>query len=79
MRNMHVVLTFSVITEAHLGLAKTNCVFPLTDAIKLLKLGLVNTLERGVSKIVTQARGRLNALSQSILIVPDLENISQWL
>jgi len=39
------VHTFSVIAEAHLGLAKTYCVLALADAIELLKLGLVNALE----------------------------------
>jgi hypothetical protein len=38
------MLTFPVITEAHLGLSKTNCVFPLANAIELLKLGLGNAL-----------------------------------
>ncbi len=37
-------LTFSIIAEAHLGLSKPDCVFPLTDAIKFLELSLVNTL-----------------------------------
>ena len=36
--------TFSVIAEAHLGLAETNCVFALRDAIELLKFGLVDAL-----------------------------------
>ena len=36
--------TFSIITKAHLGLSKTNCVLPLTNAIEFLKLGLVDTL-----------------------------------
>jgi len=40
-------LTFPVVTEAHLGLSKTNGVFSLTDAIELLQLGLINTLHKG--------------------------------
>ena len=36
--------TFSVIAEAHLGLAETNCVFALRDAIELLEFGLVDAL-----------------------------------
>ena len=39
--------TFTVITEAHLGLAKTNGVLALTNAIELFELSLVNTLWRG--------------------------------
>ena len=39
-------LTFSVITEAHLRLAKANGVFALRDAIELLELCLVDTLMR---------------------------------
>lgn len=38
------MLTLSVITEGHLGLAETNCVFSSGNAIKRLKLGLVNAL-----------------------------------
>jgi hypothetical protein len=36
--------TFAVIAEAHLGLSKTNCVLPLTNAIMLFKICLVETL-----------------------------------
>ena len=37
-------LTFTVITEAHLGLAKANGVFTLANAIELLEFLLVNAL-----------------------------------
>lgn len=37
-------LTFAVVTESHLGLAKTNCVLSGTDAVKLLELGLLDIL-----------------------------------
>lgn len=36
--------TFSIIAEAHLGLAEANCVFSLAHAIELLQLTLVYTL-----------------------------------
>ena len=36
--------TFSVIAEAHLGLAKANRVLALTDAIELFEVRLGNTL-----------------------------------
>jgi hypothetical protein len=39
-------LTFSVIAETHFGLSKTNCVFPLTNAIELLELCLINALHK---------------------------------
>ena len=39
------VLTLSVITEGHLGLAETNCVLSSGNTIELLKLGLVNALK----------------------------------
>lgn len=39
------MLTLSVITEGHFGLAETNCVLSSGDAIELLKLGLVNALQ----------------------------------
>jgi hypothetical protein len=38
--------TLAIITEAHLGLAKTNGVLSSTDAIVLLKLDLVDALWR---------------------------------
>ena len=38
--------TFAVVTKAHLGLAEANGVFPSTDAIVLLKLGLLDILFR---------------------------------
>lgn len=37
-------ITFSIVAEAHLGLAKTNGIFALGDAIELLELGLVDAL-----------------------------------
>jgi hypothetical protein len=37
-------LTFSVVAEAHLGLAETNGVLALADAIELLELCLVDAL-----------------------------------
>lgn len=39
-------LTLAVVAKGHLGLAETNGVFSLGDAIELLKLGLVNALWR---------------------------------
>jgi hypothetical protein len=41
-------LTFPIITEAHLGLSKTNCVFSLANAIEFLELCLVDALWRRV-------------------------------
>lgn len=40
-------LTLTVITEAHLGLAKSNGVLALTNAIELFEFCLVDTLWRG--------------------------------
>lgn len=37
-------LTFAVVAESHLGLAKTNCVLSGTDAVKRLELGLLDIL-----------------------------------
>lgn len=37
-------LTFTVITEAHLGLAETNGVLSFANAIELLQLRLVDAL-----------------------------------
>ena len=36
--------TFSVITETHFSLAKTNCVFPLADSIEFFEFCLVDAL-----------------------------------
>jgi len=38
-------ITFTIVTEAHLGLAKTNGVFSLANSIELLELGLVDALK----------------------------------
>jgi hypothetical protein len=46
------VHTLTVITEAHLGLAETNGVLARANAIVLLQLGLVDTLQRRKSKSV---------------------------
>lgn len=39
------ILTFTVVTEAHSGLAETNGVLSLANAIELLEFCLVNTLQ----------------------------------
>lgn len=41
-----VILTFSIIAEAHSGLAEADCVFPLSDAIELFEFSLVDALNR---------------------------------
>ena len=72
--------TFSVVTEAHLRLAKANGVFPLTDAIELLKLGLVDALNKIGSESWLISNWTTQALRQNIHLwsefVPDLGNIS---
>lgn len=40
-----VQLTFAVVAEGHLGLAEANSVLARSDAIELLKLGLVYALQ----------------------------------
>jgi hypothetical protein len=45
MASLLILPTFPVVAEAHLGLAKTNCVFALADAIELLKLCLIDALD----------------------------------
>ena len=37
--------TFSIIAEAHLGLTKTNCVFPGCDSIEFFELILGHALQ----------------------------------
>jgi hypothetical protein len=41
-----VSLTLAVVAEGHLGLAETNRVLALGDAIELLELGLVDALRQ---------------------------------
>ena len=36
--------TLSVVAEAHLGLAETNCILPLANAIEFLEFCLVDAL-----------------------------------
>jgi hypothetical protein len=43
--NIKPALTFSVVAEAHLGLAETNGVLAGADAIELLELCLVDALQ----------------------------------
>lgn len=43
------VHTFSVVTEAHLGLTKTNCVFASANAIELLEFCLIDALQSSQS------------------------------
>lgn len=38
------MLTFSIVTEAHLGLTQTDGILPLANAIELLELDLVDAL-----------------------------------
>lgn len=44
MQSENVELTLTVVAEGHLGLAETNGVFALRDAIELLEFSLVNAL-----------------------------------
>jgi len=44
--------TFSVVAEAHLGLAEANGVLALADAIELLEICLVNALEAVSKRII---------------------------
>lgn len=43
-RDMDLPQTFSIVAEAHFGLAQANCVFSSADAIELLELGLLDIL-----------------------------------
>lgn len=54
--------TFSIITEAHLGLAQANCVFPLANAIELFELCLVNTLRRVLATVIACSTGQLKTV-----------------
>lgn len=57
-------LTFSIIAEAHLSLSKTNCVFPLTNAIELLELGLVNALRKTALALLDKILHMTEAMSE---------------
>jgi hypothetical protein len=51
-------LTLAVVAEGHLGLAETNGVLALRDAIELLELSLVNALQRDWSEGKVAIGGR---------------------
>jgi hypothetical protein len=57
------LLTLSIVAEAHLGLAEADCVLSLANAIELLELGLVDTLEMKVSAASIRGYGAIR-LSQ---------------
>lgn len=67
------MLTFSVIAEAHLGLAETNCVFSLGNAIELLKLYLGDTLNKLPLAFSADIRG----IFLYRVHIPEKENKSQ--
>jgi hypothetical protein len=46
LESFRIRLTLAVVAEGHLGLAEANGVFALGDAIELLELGLVDTLQQ---------------------------------
>jgi hypothetical protein len=50
-------LTLAIVAEGHLGLAEANGVFPLGDAIKLLEVGLVNTLQQKLETSPRKSNG----------------------
>jgi hypothetical protein len=64
------LLTFSVVTEAHLGLAQTNGIFASADAIEFLKLDLINTL---TMKCQFLARATLRREGQSTHLAREVE------
>jgi hypothetical protein len=71
--------TFPIIAEAHLGLAKTNGVFALTNAIELFQVLLVDTLfQRSILWLLAHIEPASEAQNPAVNI-PGLENKSQWL
>jgi hypothetical protein len=54
-------LTLAVIAERHLGLAETNRVFALGDAIELLEFGLVDALHGKVRRCRQEGEQLLGA------------------
>ena len=44
-------LTLSVVTEAHLGLAESDCILALRHAIELLQLSLIDTLHSRLARV----------------------------
>ena len=45
-----ILLTFSIVAEAHFSLSETNCVFPLANAIELFQLSLIDALQLLISR-----------------------------
>lgn len=73
-------LTLAVIAEGHLGLAETNGVFALGDAIKLLKLCLVDALHNMSGGVVKKAVGRAKrcCCACSVVHLPGWGSKAQW-
>lgn len=61
--------TFSVIAEAHLCLAQTNCVLSLADAIELLEVGLLNALRDGCKHWFHQLRLSKHSRLENLVIL----------
>lgn len=63
-------LTFSVVTEAHLGLAKANGIFARANSIEFLQLSLVNALVIGQPIVIpnkTSSSSRVECRKDSAL------------
>lgn len=78
-------LTFAVVAERHLGLAETNRVLALGDAIELFELGLVDALQRdwldtgpGRGGDAWQAKGKAVAGGWRGCYVPGWGSRAQW-
>ncbi len=74
-----VALTFSVVTEAHLGLTETDGVLPLTDAIEFFQVCLVDTLNMVlVSKPSQYPDQSCDWCCFQLQSIPDWGSISLW-
>lgn len=62
-------LTLTVVTEGHLGLAKTNGVLAGADTVKLLELGLLDILNCVIACQQTARENRSRTLDLSVLIL----------
>jgi hypothetical protein len=68
-------VTFSVVAEAHLGLAETNGVLAGADAIELLELCLVDALQSSGQRSMLLERRAIFWLGTKL---PDWARKAQW-
>ncbi len=74
-------LTLTVVAEAHLGLAKADCILSGADAIEFLEFRLLNILLEEGTRLAMLERGRRGGATgrrSSYGLIPGWGNRSRW-